>query len=159
MIDLLCMASNGLNTQNWAARYHLFLQRVHSVSPAYARTSNTAARLSALAWTAWHDGAARGQEGKTSVGCRGQYAGEKEITFPPFTCLEADGDPRVEHTEDGEIVVFPLKVQPAFSYIPFAPESDDPRQWRDPPIPPRLSHTHVHTHNNHLLSRILVADV
>ena len=39
-----------------------------------------------------------------------QYPGEKEITFPPFTCLEADGDPRVEATDQGEIVVFPLKV-------------------------------------------------
>ena len=25
-----------------------------------------------------------------------QYPGEKEITFPPFTCLEADGDARLE---------------------------------------------------------------
>jgi hypothetical protein len=42
-----------------------------------------------------------------------QYPEEKEITFPPFTCLEADGDPRVEWTkEGGEIVVFPLKVAP-----------------------------------------------
>ena len=40
----------------------------------------------------------------------GQYPGEKEITFPPFTCLEADGDPRVERNQAGEIVVFPLKV-------------------------------------------------
>ncbi len=40
----------------------------------------------------------------------GQYPGEKEITFPPFTCLESDGDPRVERTEEGEVVVFPLKV-------------------------------------------------
>ncbi len=39
-----------------------------------------------------------------------QYPGEKEITFPPFTCLEADGDPRVERNQAGEIVVFPLKV-------------------------------------------------
>jgi hypothetical protein len=40
----------------------------------------------------------------------GQYPGEKEITFPPFTCLEADGDPRVEHYNQGEVVAFPLKV-------------------------------------------------
>jgi hypothetical protein len=40
----------------------------------------------------------------------GQYPGEKEITFPPFTCLEADGDPRFDQTEQGEIVIFPLKV-------------------------------------------------
>jgi hypothetical protein len=42
----------------------------------------------------------------------GQYPGEKEITFPPYTCLEADGDPRVEYTDKGEVVVFPLKVSP-----------------------------------------------
>ena len=40
-----------------------------------------------------------------------QYPGEKEITFPPFTCLEADGDARLERDADGkELVVFPLKV-------------------------------------------------
>ncbi len=39
-----------------------------------------------------------------------QYPGEKEITFPPFTCLESDGEPRVETTEEGEVAVFPLKV-------------------------------------------------
>jgi hypothetical protein len=41
-----------------------------------------------------------------------QYPGEKEITFPPFTCLETDGDPRVERnaTGDSEVVIFPLKV-------------------------------------------------
>ena len=39
-----------------------------------------------------------------------QYPGEKEITFPPFTCLEADGDPRVEFNSEGEVIVFPLKV-------------------------------------------------
>ncbi len=39
-----------------------------------------------------------------------QYPGEKEITFPPFTCLEADGEPRLERTKEGEVVVFPLKV-------------------------------------------------
>ena len=40
----------------------------------------------------------------------GQYPGEKEITFPPFTCLEADDGPRVEHYNQGEVVIFPLKV-------------------------------------------------
>jgi hypothetical protein len=50
------------------------------------------------------------------AGCLGgQYPGEKEITFPPFTGLEADGDPRVERTEGGgEVVVFPLKVARLF---------------------------------------------
>ena len=50
-------------------------------------------------------------------GCLGgQYPGEKEITFPPFTGLEADGDPRVERTEGGgEVVIFPLKVQASFA--------------------------------------------
>ena len=42
----------------------------------------------------------------------GQYPGEKEITFPPLTCLEADGEPRVERTDQGEIICFPLKVPP-----------------------------------------------
>ena len=42
-----------------------------------------------------------------------QYPGEKEITFPPYTCLEADGDPRVERSHRGEVVVFPLKVSTA----------------------------------------------
>jgi hypothetical protein len=32
------------------------------------------------------------------------------VTFPPYTCLEADGEPRVEHTKHGEVVIFPLKV-------------------------------------------------
>jgi hypothetical protein len=41
-----------------------------------------------------------------------QYPGEKEVTFPPFTCLEADGDPRVERGPHGEMVIFPLKVGP-----------------------------------------------
>jgi hypothetical protein len=41
-----------------------------------------------------------------------QYPGEKEITFPPYTCLEADGDPRVQRTKEGEIIYFPLKVAP-----------------------------------------------
>jgi len=38
------------------------------------------------------------------------YPGEKEITFPPYTCLEANGDPRVERTLGGEVVIFPLQV-------------------------------------------------
>jgi hypothetical protein len=42
-----------------------------------------------------------------------QYPGEKEITFPPFTCLESDGDPRVMRDAKGnEVVIFPLKVLP-----------------------------------------------
>ena len=40
-----------------------------------------------------------------------QYPGEAELTFPPFTCLEANGEPRLERTSDGEVVVFPLKVR------------------------------------------------
>ncbi len=55
----------------------------------------------------------------------GQYPGEKEITFPPFTCLESDGDPRVEWTEEGEVVIFPLKVlltsTPPHLTPPFSP--------------------------------------
>ena len=39
-----------------------------------------------------------------------QYPGEKEITFPPFTCLEANGEPRVERTKAGEVIIFPLQV-------------------------------------------------
>jgi hypothetical protein len=39
-----------------------------------------------------------------------QYPRESEITFPPFTCLEADGDPRLERNHGGETVFFPLKV-------------------------------------------------
>jgi hypothetical protein len=39
-----------------------------------------------------------------------QYPGEKEVTFPPFTCLESDGEPRLERSEQGELVIFPLKV-------------------------------------------------
>ncbi len=42
----------------------------------------------------------------------GQYPGEKEITFPPFTCLESHGDPRVEQTKEGELIIFPLKEPP-----------------------------------------------
>ena len=40
----------------------------------------------------------------------GQYPGEKVVTFPPFTCLETDGEPRVERSAQGEVVIFPLKV-------------------------------------------------
>ena len=50
-----------------------------------------------------------------------QYPGEKEITFPPFTCLETDGDPRVERSAQGEIVFFPLKVN--HSYMNPAPSA------------------------------------
>ena len=32
------------------------------------------------------------------------------MTFPPFTCLEVDGEARLERTKDGEVVIFPLKV-------------------------------------------------
>jgi hypothetical protein len=39
-----------------------------------------------------------------------QYPGEKEITFPPFTCLESHGDPRLEQTKEGELIIFPLKA-------------------------------------------------
>ncbi len=40
-----------------------------------------------------------------------QYPGEKEITFPPYTCLESDGDARLERDAKGnEVVIFPLKV-------------------------------------------------
>ena len=39
-----------------------------------------------------------------------QYPGEAEVTFPPFTCLEADGEARLERTKEGEVVIFPLKV-------------------------------------------------
>jgi hypothetical protein len=46
----------------------------------------------------WRGGAAR------------QYPGEKEITFPPFTCLESNGEPYLQRTPQGEVVVFPLKV-------------------------------------------------
>ena len=40
-----------------------------------------------------------------------QYPGEKEITFPPYTCLEAHGDARLERDAKGnEVIIFPLKV-------------------------------------------------
>ena len=41
-----------------------------------------------------------------------QYCFERENTLPPFTCLEANGEPRLEYTEQGELIIFPLKVQP-----------------------------------------------
>jgi hypothetical protein len=47
-----------------------------------------------------------------------QYPGEKEITFPPFTCLESNGDPRLEHTEAGELIIFPLKATSAPQSFP-----------------------------------------
>ncbi len=51
-----------------------------------------------------------------------QYPGEKEVTFPPYTCLESHGDPRVEQTTEGELIIFPLKVPPPrFLHQPFTP--------------------------------------
>ena len=48
------------------------------------------------------------------LACAGQYPGEKEITFPPYTCLEAHGDARLERDAKGnEVIIFPLKVLPA----------------------------------------------
>ena len=48
------------------------------------------------------------------AGCVWQYPGEKEITFPPFMCLESHGAPWLERDAKGnEVVIFPLKV-PAF---------------------------------------------
>ena len=41
-----------------------------------------------------------------------QYPGEDEVTLTPFTALETNGKARVEHTPNGEIVYFPLKVLP-----------------------------------------------
>ena len=35
-----------------------------------------------------------------------QYPGESEYLFPPLSCLEVNGDPRLE----GDIFVFPLRV-------------------------------------------------
>ena len=40
-----------------------------------------------------------------------QYRFERENTFPPFACLEANGEPRLERTKDGELIIFPLKVR------------------------------------------------
>ena len=34
-----------------------------------------------------------------------QYPGEKESTVPPFTCLEANGEPRVLRTPRGEDIM------------------------------------------------------
>ena len=51
----------------------------------------------------------------------GQYPGEKEITFPPYTCLESDGEPRLERdVHGGEVVIFPLKVLPRPAVVPKA---------------------------------------
>ncbi len=61
------------------------------------------------------------------VRCVRQYPGEKEITFPPYTCLESDGDPRVERSAQGEVVIFPLKVA---SRTP-----PPPRTHEEPPFP------------------------
>ena len=41
-----------------------------------------------------------------------QYPLEEELTLPPFTCLERNGEPRMERSADSEIVIFPLKVMP-----------------------------------------------
>ncbi len=47
----------------------------------------------------------------------GQYPGEKEITFPPYTCLESDGDARLERdAHGGEVIIFPLKVFPPLPF-------------------------------------------
>jgi hypothetical protein len=35
-----------------------------------------------------------------------QYPGEAEYLFPPLSCLEVNGDPRIE----GDVIVFPLRV-------------------------------------------------
>ncbi len=69
-----------------------------------------------------------------------QYPGEKEITFPPFTCLETDGDPRVERggaTDDSEIIIFPLKVVHLPS--PRPAQSQCPTGVLRPPFPFRCS--------------------
>ncbi len=55
--------------------------------------------------------------------CARQYPGEKEITFPPYTCLESHGDARLERDAKGnEVVIFPLKVSPPlpFNWTPTA---------------------------------------
>jgi hypothetical protein len=39
-----------------------------------------------------------------------QYPEEKVIMFPPNMCLEANEEPRLEWTRDGELITFPLKV-------------------------------------------------
>ena len=62
-----------------------------------------------------------------------QYPGEKEVTFPPYTCLESHGDPRVEQTEEGELIIFPLKAPPP-SPLPHFPPSPPPSES----TPPRL---------------------
>ena len=82
------------------------------------------------------------------VGCGGQYPGEKEITFPPFTCLEADGDPRVERNAKGEVVVFPLKVRlapplPPCSPCPLALSFPTPPPPYAPALPARPGPAHL----------------
>ncbi len=63
--------------------------------------------------------------------CLGQYPGEKEITFPPYTCLESHGDPRLQRVSQGELVIFPLKVAPSPSH--------SPRNWWQPSAGSRLT--------------------
>ncbi len=63
----------------------------------------------------------------------GQYPGEKEITFPPYTCLEAHGDARLERDAKGnEVVIFPLKVPPT----PQPPRTAGPPHARAAPVGP-----------------------
>jgi hypothetical protein len=45
------------------------------------------------------------------LGCA-QYASEAEMAFPPYAALERDGNPHVEYTDNGEVVMFPLRVWP-----------------------------------------------
>jgi hypothetical protein len=88
---------------------------------AYQPPANLAARGQAREWCVWDVIGVRA--------CAGQYPGEKEITFPPYTCLESDGDARLERDDHGgEVIVFPLKVfsgpGPALSrYLPHCPSS------------------------------------
>ncbi len=53
--------------------------------------------------------------GKIHIGAEtgwlSQYPLEEELTLPPFTCLEANGEPRRERTPGGDLVIFPLKVR------------------------------------------------
>ncbi len=54
--------------------------------------------------------------------CTEQYPGEKEITFPPYTCLESHGDARLERdSHGGEVIIFPLKVSPPLPFDGHAP--------------------------------------
>ncbi len=91
---------------------------------------------------------ARAARAARGVGVLGaQYPGEKEITFPPFTCLEADGEPRLELTDEGEVVVFPLKVPnpPNPLMGPHLPPLPPPRAPRSPPVAQALAVTLRHT--------------